>query len=34
LLVSSVVPGFHVAGFWWALVFSIVLSLSNSIFKD
>lgn len=22
-----VVPGFHVAGFWWALVFSIVVSI-------
>ncbi|MBI4991142.1 phage holin family protein [Candidatus Gottesmanbacteria bacterium] len=30
LLVSSLVPGFHVRGFWWALIFSLVLSLVNS----
>lgn len=30
LLASSIVPGFRVDGFWWALIFSIVLSLVNS----
>lgn len=30
LLVAAIVPGFMVAGFWWALVFSLVLSLVNS----
>lgn len=30
LLVSNFVPGFHVRGFWWALIFSLVLSLVNS----
>ena len=30
LLASSIVPGFKVDGFWWALIFSIVLSLINS----
>ncbi|MFH1189015.1 MAG: phage holin family protein [bacterium] len=30
---SAVVPGFHVTNFWWALVFSIVLSLINTFFK-
>lgn len=29
LLVSSVVPGFHVDGFVWALIFGLVLSLVN-----
>ncbi len=32
LLVSWLVPGFYVDGFWWALVFSVVLSIINSIF--
>lgn len=30
LLASSIVPGFTVDGFWWALIFSIVLSIINS----
>lgn len=30
LLASNIVPGFKVDGFWWALLFSIVLSLINS----
>lgn len=30
LLVSAIVPGFHVDGFWWALVFAIVLAIINS----
>ncbi len=30
ILVANLVPGFKVAGFWWALLFSIVLSLINS----
>jgi putative membrane protein len=30
LLASSIVPGFLVDGFWWALLFSIVLSLVNA----
>lgn len=37
LLVSQVVPGFEVAGFLWALLFSLVLSLVNTllgIFKN
>jgi putative membrane protein len=32
LLADWLVPGFTVDGFWWALVFSILLSLVNSIF--
>ena len=31
LLVSAIVPGFKVDGFWWALLFSIVMSLINSV---
>jgi putative membrane protein len=27
LLASSIVPGFKVKGFWWALLFSLILSL-------
>ncbi|MFI5265573.1 MAG: phage holin family protein [Candidatus Levyibacteriota bacterium] len=29
LLTSWIVPGFKVDGFWWALLFSIVLSVAN-----
>jgi len=32
LLADWLVPGFQVDGFWWALVFSILLSLINGIF--
>ena len=30
MLVAALVPGFHVSGFGWALVFSLVLSLVGS----
>lgn len=30
LLVSNLVSGFKVDGFWWALLFSIILSIVNS----
>lgn len=30
ILTTKLVPGFKVDGFWWALVFSIVLSLVNA----
>lgn len=30
LLVSAVVPGFVVNGFFWALIFGIVLSIANA----
>lgn len=33
LLVDYFVPGFDVDGFWWALAFSIVLSVFNSMFS-
>lgn len=31
LLASGIVPGFDVDGFWWALLFSLVLSLITAI---
>jgi len=33
-LVDFLVPGFEVDGFWWALAFSLILSIVNSIFTD
>ena len=30
MLTSSLVEGFHVAGFWWALLFSLILSLVSA----
>ena len=30
-LTSSLVPGFRVANFWWALAFALTLSLINSV---
>ena len=29
LLTSALVPGFHVDSFWWALLFSLVISFIN-----
>jgi putative membrane protein len=29
MLTSTLVPGFVVTGFWWALLFSLVLSIIN-----
>ena len=34
LLASAMVPGFEVANFWWALLFSIILAMVNALFKD
>ncbi|MFY0253089.1 phage holin family protein [Chitinophaga sp. 30R24] len=31
LLAAKLVPGFKVDGFWWALLFSIVMTIINSI---
>jgi putative membrane protein len=33
LLTSAIVPGFHVSNFWWALVFSLVLSLIGAALR-
>lgn len=30
LVAAQIVPGFTVDGFWWALLYSIILSLVNS----
>ena len=34
MLASAIVPGFVVYGFFWALVFSLVLSISNAFVKS
>jgi putative membrane protein len=34
MLVDYLVPKFEVSGFWWALLFSLILSIFNSIFDD
>lgn len=34
LLVDALVPGFSVSNFWWALAFSLILSIINSLFGD
>lgn len=34
LLTDYFVDGFEVRGFWWALLFSLILSLINSLFTD
>lgn len=33
LIVAAVVPGFSVASFWWALLFSLILSLANGLVR-
>lgn len=33
LLAAWVVPGFLVSGFWWALLFSLILSIINSFLQ-
>lgn len=30
-LTAAVVPGFHVASFWWALAFALTLSVLNAV---
>ena len=34
LIAGELIPGFVVDGFWWALLFSLVLSLSNSLLTE
>ncbi len=31
ILAADIVPGFKVDGFWWALAFSVVLSIVNTV---
>lgn len=33
MLADAVVPGFEIAGFWWALLFGIVLGLVTAVLK-
>lgn len=34
LLADAIVPGFAVDGFWWALLFSLLLSLTNAFLSE
>ena len=34
LLVAKIVPGFKVDGFWWALIFALVLSIVGSFLNS
>lgn len=34
MLADAMVPGFAISGFWWALLFSIIVALVNALFKD
>lgn len=34
MLADSVTPGFSVDSFWWALIFSLLLSLINGLLKN
>ena len=34
LLAAEIIPGFQVDGFWWALLFALVLSIINSLFGN
>ena len=34
LLTDALVPGFEVDNFWWAILFSIILSIITAVFSD
>ena len=34
LLADAIIDGFNVNGFWWALAFSLILSILTSLFHD
>ncbi len=34
MLADRIIPGFQVEGFWWAILFAIVLSVINSLFGN
>ncbi len=34
MLADRIIPGFQVDGFWWAILFAIVLSVINSLFGN
>ena len=31
MLAAAIVPGFRIKGFWWAVLFGVILSIVNSI---
>lgn len=33
LIADEIIPGFEVNGFWWALLFSLILSIINALFQ-
>ena len=34
LMADAIVPGFEVHNFWWALIFSLLISLINTLLTD
>ena len=34
IFTSNIVDGFFVDGFWWALAFSLILSITNGLFQS
>lgn len=34
LLVTKIVPGFHVDGFWWAMLFSLVIAVISAFLNS
>ena len=34
LMVDYLISDFYVGGFWWALLFSLIMSIFNSLFDD
>lgn len=34
MMADSLISGFSVDNFWWALLFSVILSIINAIFED
>ncbi|SFB11232.1 phage holin family protein [Algoriphagus aquimarinus] len=34
MLADRIIPGFQVDGFWWAVLFAIVVSIINSLFGN
>lgn len=34
LLAGEIVPGFFIGGFWWALAFSLIVSIVNSLINS
>lgn len=34
LMIDAIVGGFHVANFWWAIAFSLVVSILGALFDD